>query len=187
MTGPVGRDLDHAVQAPVLPQRPARQTVPVFLGAVIAGPVFGEGLAALVAPDSFPAQAIGFMTLPLVLGLGYRIWTARVAATAMRHFMPRLVRALRTAFIHRTRPEPAELLPDAHQVDEIVATAVRAASSFTRVGWTLGAFAGLLAGIAAPGGRFGSALVSFWLAAGLYGHGLTRLARAGFLPLPEDD
>ena len=187
MTAPAGRDTDETVRAPVLPQRPARQTVPVFIAVVIAGPLIGEGLAALIAPGSFPLQAIGFMTLPLVLGLGYKIWMARVMATAMRHFMPRLVRGLRTAFIHRTRPEPAELLPDARQIEEIVATAVRAASAFTRVGWTLGALAGILAGIAAPGGRFGLALVGFWLAAGLYGQGLTQLARAGFLPLPEDD
>jgi hypothetical protein len=166
--------------------RPAGHAALVTVGMAIAGPVAGGALGRLLLADTVFAEAVAFFALPLVFGFGYKIWLARVASAAMKGLFAGLLRALWRILIKRERLDTVDVLPTRERLAAMVREALAAASAFTRVGWAWGLANGALAGVAAADGGFVAAFVAYFVLSVAYGTALTRLARAGYIAIPED-
>jgi hypothetical protein len=152
-----------------VPERPVALGVASLVGALLAGPVLGNGLASWLAPGSHVAQVAGFAAFPLAFALGMVSWlglgVAAVVVTALRQ----LVRGR----LPQAPPDAAERLavPPGH-------------AAFVVWSASLATLAGVVVGLASSASVVGA--VAVFAAAGLaYGIALRALARHGYLPFPE--
>ena len=149
--------------------RSALATVVAYVTLFLGGGVLGGTLAEALAPGSWPAQAIGFFTLPVAFAISLQMWYG----LALLSVIPRLFTLLRGS-----GAPPAQSASRAPP-------GLPGSFVFLPVGSAIGACAGVLVGIL-------STTRSFWLVAPVYwlvgtAHGLLswRLARAGYLVPPE--
>lgn len=177
----------RAAMSEVMPEPlPTHHAVFVIVAAVVTGPLVGSLLAGQLLNGGVFGEAVGFFALPLVLGFGYKIWVARIASIAMRGFGWAFLLGIVKLLLFRKRPDPRKVLPDPQRVADMVRQALDAGSAFRSVGWMLGVPSGAAAALVAAEGMTTAAFGCFFLASGLYGTVLSRLARRGRLPMPED-
>lgn len=165
-----------------LPTRPWWAVAGTLGAALFGGAALGSAASWLLAPDSHLAGFVGFLTLPLVLGLGYHLWYSRIMSLVARRFGKSVLAAL-WQVIRRRRPSLDSVMPTRDDVVWLIQRTIQAASSFTHAGMLIGFASGLLVGLVTPR--------PFWLGLGVfvglaaaYGRILTRLARSGYLPPP---
>jgi hypothetical protein len=170
---------------PLLPTRSRWAVVSAVAGMFFGGGAAGSALTLVLARDSVLAPFVGFLTLPLVFGLGYQMWQARIASLVARRLVKGLIAALWHGLIHRRTPHVATIIPTPEEAALLLQRIIQAASAFTYAGMLVGIGAGLLVGVA-TNARFVVALVAFVLVSTAYGRALTKLARSGYLPAPED-
>jgi hypothetical protein len=130
----------------------------------------------LLAPEAALAQFVGFMTLPLVFGLGLKAWYAVVAAVGTK----RLIGAAIDVLFRRRDFTEAAHASFADWRGRMPGTGV-----FLPIGLGAGFLAGVLTWL--PYGSAGFPVcLGAWLAlAGGYALLMRWLARTGRLPMPE--
>jgi hypothetical protein len=136
--------------------------------AFLGGPVIGLLLARAVAPDSFVAEAVGAFMLPLAFAGGMQLWLGAAIATAV----VQLVRRVASGGPWRPSSEALVDVPPG-------------AFAFVPVSTGAGMAGGLMVGFVSSSLPF---LVCWQLYAAVgaaYGVAVWQLARAGYLPFPE--
>jgi hypothetical protein len=167
------------------PQRSTKAIVVTLIATAFGGALAGLALAWVLAPGSAVAQFVGFMTLPLILGFGFKLWEARVVSYLTRRFGWGLLKFLWQALVNRRRPDVVQLMPTREDAEELARRLVRGMSAFTHTGLAVGAIAAPIAGLASN--RFLLTTVVFFVAAVVFGRICTRLARGGYLQPPSGD
>ena len=161
------------------------QAVLATVGIAVLGPAVGSALARLLLPESVWTQVLGFFALPLVLGFGYKIWIAKLAAVAWDHLVSGWVRALWQILVRRRRPEMSDVLPTRETLLAMVRKGLEATAVFARVGFYFGILTGALAALAAGPGMALASGSAFFATSAAYGLALARLGRRGLLVFPE--
>jgi hypothetical protein len=165
------------------PQRSTRAIVATLVGTAFCGAGAGLALAWALAPGSAVAQFVGFLALPLVLGLGYQMWQARVMALFMKRLGWGFLAAIWQALVLRRRPAGEGLLPTRADAAALVSQMLRATSAFAHAGLAVGTVAAPVFGAAS--GSFVPATLIFFVACAGFGRVCLQLARRGYLPPPE--
>ena len=172
----------------IYPPRSIARTLAAFFGSGIGGALFGFLLSELVGATTDAGRIVCLAPFPLVLGLGYSLWVARLQALFMEGLGRSLMRATWRLVRFRQLPEDMnEVLPNEEQLTKLAVRAQKAASSFVVVAVPIGALFGLLAAFVTSGlARLGSPplLAGACLA---YGALLYRLGRRGYLPMGESE
>jgi len=176
---------DHDGATGFLPERPLAARLTVTLGMFALGPAGALALAAVLAPGAVALQAAGLFVPTLVMILGFKLWLAHAAVLLAGAGGGPLLRGLWAAVVRRESVAARDLLPD---VDRLAAAAQKAAAAcrwFRIMAVALAAPLAAVAALAAPGGSrlLAAAALGGWLV--IYGVALTRLARAGYVALPE--
>ena len=144
-------------------------TAVAFVGLFLGSAAVGSGLARVLAPGSWLAEAVSFFALPVAFAMGLQLWYG----LALFGLVPRLVRTLLRS-------------DGAGPVSTLQPPAALAGSwVFLPTSSGLGAVAGLVVGVASPTQSLWTVLPVYWLVGTLHGVLAWRLARAGVLMPPE--
>lgn len=140
-----------------------------LIGLFLGGAAVGGGLAAVLAPESWLAQAVSFFALPVAFAAGLQAWYG----LALLSLIPRVLRVL-----SGSRPPPGALR---------TAGAPRLPGSFVFLPLSsgAGALAGTVVGIVSSAYPFWVILPVYWLVGTVHGLLAWRLARSGVLVPPE--
>jgi hypothetical protein len=144
-------------------------TAVAFVGLFLGSAAVGSGLARILAPGSWLAEAVSFFALPLAFAAGLQLWYG----LALFSLVPRLVRAF-------LRSDGAAPVPTSSPTTALVGSWV-----FLPMSSGLGAVAGLVVGLASPTQSLWIVFPVYWLVGTLHGALAWRLARAGILMPPE--
>jgi hypothetical protein len=131
--------------------------VGAYTGLFLGGGAAGVGLAELLAPGSWLAQAVGLFALPIAFAAGLQAWQG----LALLGLIPRLL---------GWRTVPGRL---------------RGSLVFLPLSSGAGAVAGMIVGLASPIYPWWLVLLSYWLAGTAHGLLGWQLARRGILWPPE--
>ncbi|MCI0456442.1 MAG: hypothetical protein L0Z62_05620 [Gemmataceae bacterium] len=138
-----------------------------FLGLFVGGAVVGVGLAGLLAPGSWWAEAVSGFALPVAFALGLQAWFG----LALLSLVPRLLGLVRQGGARR----PADGPP----------TSIPGAVAFVPIASGIGALVGVVIGWLSASHPVWLVAPIYWLVGTLYGLLAWALARAGFLMPPE--
>jgi hypothetical protein len=154
----------------------------LLFGAFLGGPAVGWFSGVLLSGQSQVRQL--FLCIPptLVFFLGYALWAARLAAIAFDTIGKSILLALFNVLVRRKRPARLEdVLPDRDKLERMAVRAQKAGWSFLTVAIFVGLGAAAL--FAFVYGLTSAATIAVCTL--LWGYLLGRLARRGYLPLPE--
>jgi hypothetical protein len=179
--------------APLIPARPAGAVIAALSGSFFGAIGLGSALAwAVGAPGELRSGVAVFGHL-LILFVGYKLWAGYAIALFMGGVGRKLIGAITAALLKRERDFRAAAKTALAELQDPVALAammekIRARTAvFRKAGIGFGAVTGLTVGIlGARAGVLGS-LAVFTGGGWCYGYVLGRLAREGYLPLPEED
>jgi hypothetical protein len=138
-----------------------------FFGLFLGGAATGLGLARVLAPGSWWAEAVSVFAFPVAFAVSLQAWFG----LALLSLIPRLIGFVVAGDARRPRPLAPAPIPGA-----IV---------FVPVASGIGAVAGLLAGWLSTTTSAWVVAPVYWVIGTLYGLLAWRLARAGFLMPPE--
>jgi hypothetical protein len=188
--GPAKAPIPERIETPagtIYRPQSAWVQIPLFIGAFFGGPGVGWLIGRAMGGVSERAQIFLYVVYVLVFFMGYSMWLGRLNALAFEMIGKGLLKAFFTIIILRKKPEKLEdVLPSREKLERMMARAQRAANSFWIVSIPLAA-------VAAMGGmlmeaRAGAAMRVVLAGGGCFAWGLllARLARRGYLPLPEE-
>jgi Ca2+/Na+ antiporter len=159
----------------------------IFIGAFFGGPAMGWLTGQALGGVSENAQTFLYVPYVLVFFMGYALWLSRLNALAFEFIGRGLLKALFMIVILRRKPEKLEdVLPTREKLEAMMARAQRAANSFWIVSIPIGTFAALASLLMET--ATGIVLRALLTGGGCLAWGLIlgRLARRGYLPIPED-
>ena len=138
----------------------------VTLGFLIGGAVLGAALAHWCAPNSGMLVVLSFLVFPLSMCLGFPAWLGSAFLKLIFHGSPKQADG--------PFRRPAYSIPP---------------RSWAFVPVTLGIFlpVAMIAGLVAERLSFKGALLLYCVAGTLYGVGMWRSAKSGFLPFPNEE
>ena len=150
----------------------------VWGGNLFGGMGVGAGVNALLAPGSDWGWAVGAFALPLVFGIGMKMWYAAAAGAMANRLMGALLASLRRRSDFREEAKA--------RLADLQGQPIPGTGAFVLVGLLIGPLAGLLTAFAGTAAGILTTL-PVWAAMGLaYGLFLRWLARSGHLPLPDE-
>jgi hypothetical protein len=184
MEASTGNEVRSTPYGPLYAPKTFGIQVIVLVAAFFGGPAIGWVMS-LPLDSITPGQQLFFYAPPtLVFFLGYALWAARLATIAFNVIGKTILVALFNILIRRKKPERIEdILPSRDKLEQMVVRAQKAGWSF----FTVGAFIGVGAGILYALVFALSGSITLTLSTLLWGYVLGRLARRGYLPLPESD
>ena len=144
-------------------------TAVAFVGLFLGSAAVGSGLARILAPGSWLAEAVSFLALPVAFAAGLQLWYG----LALFSLVPRLLRTF--------------LRSDGAAPDSTPSSTAALAGAWVVLPMSsgLGAVAGLVVGLASPTQSPWIVVPVYWLVGTLHGVLAWRLAKAGILMPPE--
>ena len=160
----------------------------VLVAAFAGGPLIGWLVAGFLGEHSGFAEFLCYAPPILAFFFGYALWSARLAAIAFDMVGRHILWALLKFLVTRRRPQKLEdVLPDVDKLERMAVRAQKAASSFFVVAIPIAAVAGPLSFLAQSEQGALFRLTAIAGAPLVWGYVLSRLARRGYLPLPEPE
>jgi hypothetical protein len=149
------------------PSKPSPLSIAcAFFGLFVGGALVGLGLARLLAPKSWWADALSGFALPLAFALSLQAWFG----LALLSLIPRLVRRLLGRHPAGSPPPPPS---------------IPGASAFVPISSAMGLVVGIAVGWLSATHAWWLVASVYWLVGTFYGLFAWRLARAGLLLPPE--
>ena len=152
---------------------------------LMVGVAIGMTLSNLIAPTSNLATFVGFMALPLVLGGGYQLWQTQTLLITLGSVSRSRWLEIGRALIGRGSVNAKGLLPTQAQAEELLRRIFFKANAFAHAGLIVGAVSAVLLGAVSSVG-FPLGFATTFIVSFAYGIVLMRLARAGYIPPPDE-
>jgi hypothetical protein len=176
-----------------MPVRPVGAVIAALSGSFFGALGLGSALAWIVGAPGELLRGVAVFGHLLILFVGYKLWAGYAIALFMGGMGRKLIGAVLAALLRResdfrtaAKGALAEL-QDPVALGAIVEKIRARTTVFRHAGIGFGAVTGLVVGgFGARAGVFGSVAV-FTAGGWCYGYLLSRLAREGYLPLPEED